>query len=106
MHVLWVLGTWLATWFLSIFRATKAPVGFKLNGRFVRPEYILEVVFKVLTSPLESFHLGDITNELTLGCHTENHPRLFRPLGIVRSEIIDTTPSPPPPGGGPRVAVK
>lgn len=83
MHVL-SLGAWdVACDVVFVYPCgNKAPAGFKLNRRFVRPEYIFEVVFEVLTSPLESFHLVDITNELTLGCHTENHPSLFRPLGI------------------------
>ena len=77
MYFDWVLGAWLATWFLSILTATKAPLSFKLNGSFVRPDYIFEVVLKVLTSPLESFHLVDITNELTIGCPTERPSQGF-----------------------------
>lgn len=55
MYFDWVLGTWLATWFLSILAATKAPVGFKLNRRFVRPENIFEVVFRGAHEPTRVF---------------------------------------------------
>ena len=71
MYFDWVLGAWLATWLLSISTTTKAPVSFKLNRSFICPDYIFEVVLKVLMSPLESFHLVDITNELTIRCPME-----------------------------------
>ena len=36
MYFDWVLGAWLATWFLSILMTTKATVSFKLNGCFLQ----------------------------------------------------------------------